>query len=43
MACHDVRRNTLTGNDPEKVSNVQKTNQRETNKTRKEVLEVMLT
>ena len=31
---HDVRRNVLTGNDPEKVSNMQKTIA--TNKTRKE-------
>jgi len=36
MACHNVRRNALTGNDPEKVSNVQKTNQRATKETRKE-------
>jgi len=32
------RRNVLTGNNPEKVSNVQKTNQRATNETRKEGL-----
>ena len=40
MACLDLRRNEVTGNDPEKVSNVQKTNQRATNKTRKEVLKI---
>jgi len=34
----DGRRNALMGNDPEKVSNVQKTNQRATNKNRKEGL-----
>ena len=38
MAWHNVRRNALMGNDPEKISNTQKTNQRATNETRKEVL-----
>jgi len=35
---HDSRWHALTRNDPEKVSNMQKTNQRATNETRKEQL-----
>ena len=38
-----VQTYTWDGKDPENVSNVQKTNQRATNKTRKEGLKVMLT
>jgi len=36
--CHDVRRNALTGNDSEKISNVQNTNQCTITETRKEGL-----
>ena len=36
-AWHDGRRNALSGNNPEKVSNMQKTNKRATNETSKEL------
>jgi len=43
QAHETVKTYTQDGKDPEKVSNVQKTNQRATNETRKEGLKVTLT